>query len=215
MGTGKRCTMLPGAPVPPCSSTTCCSHSPVPVLFFFLKSAANLSRALYNKMHRCNGNIERGAARTIASKPNKPDSSRALNPWGKGREAAPRRHLGSPPARQRCPSHTGVQPGRKTWQSHPLHVPALSYSSRRGQRSRAGGTRQGRGSHARTARTQSGAGAYPARLRKAATDYAVSPGLSFHTSFFLYKYRFTREVIIILSKLLVQSKMRRSIKFVI
>ena len=62
---------------------------------------------------------------------------------------------------------------------------------------------------------RSGAGAYPARLRRADADYAVSSGLSFHTSFFLYKYRFTREVIIILSKLLVQSKMRRSIAFVI
>lgn len=63
--------------------------------------------------------------------------------------------------------------------------------------------------------SRSGAGASPARLRKANTDYAVSSGLSFHTSFFLSKYRFTREVITILSQLLVQSKMRRSITFVI
>lgn len=48
------------------------------------------------------------------------------------------------------------------------------------------------------------------------TYYAISSGLSFHMSFFfLYKYRFTREVIIILSKLLVLSKMRRRIISVI
>lgn len=68
---------------------------------------------------------------------------------------------------------------------------------------------------ATTASTAERTGAHPAHRRKANTDYAVSSGLSFPTSVFLYKYRFTREVIIILSKLVVQSKTRRSITSVI
>lgn len=77
-------------------------------------------RAPCNQANRCKGNLERGAAQTVASKPSSPDGFGARIPWGirAGGNAPPTPRLSSGGrdrlrGGQRCPLHAGFQPGRK------------------------------------------------------------------------------------------------------